>query len=136
MRLGMALLAVAVLSGCGEQAYIQYQGRDAQTALECQAGYEAAKDAADNTVVAVPNNGAGLLAVVLTAGVINGSRESAYEQCLARVAILQPGGVTGAAPAPLQSMGAGTVAPVATRPAGCTPGAGPFQGGTGYCIGR
>jgi hypothetical protein len=129
----LAIAALAVLSGCGESAYIQYQGRDAMTALECQAGYEAAKDRASGTVVAVPNTGAGIAAIVLAAGVLNGSREAAYERCLSRVATLPPGSATGLTTPASQSFGS---SPPATRPVGCASGSGPFQGGTGYCVGR
>jgi hypothetical protein len=134
MRWGPVILAAAVVSGCGERAYIDYQGREALTALECQAGYEAAKDRGSNTTVVVPNNGAGLAAIILASGIVSGNIEAAYERCLSRVATLPPGTQPASGTAPLQSTGGAL--PAAVRPSGCAAGASPFQGGTGYCVGR
>jgi hypothetical protein len=131
-----SVLALALLAGCGERAFIQYQGRDAQTALECEAGYAAAKEQASNTPVVVPGGAAGLVAVALTAGAIGANRDEAYRQCLARVANLPQGGIGAPAGAPLQSTPAVQRPAAITPSSGCVPGAGPFQGGTGYCIGR
>jgi hypothetical protein len=136
MRWRLAIAAAAALAGCGERAFIQYQGRDAQTALECDAGYEAAKEQASSTPVVVPGGAAGLVAVALTAGAIGANREEAYRQCLARVATLPTGSVGATSASPAQSFNTASPAPVAPRPDGCAAGAGPFQGGTGYCVGR
>ncbi len=94
---GAALVAL-VLMGCAEQDIMPYQGRVAQTALECQAAYEGAKERQSSTPVYTPgvSLGASIIGNAIGKGMVSGMTESQYKSCLARVANIQPG--TAAAP--------------------------------------
>ncbi|MBN8632850.1 MAG: hypothetical protein J0L76_18615 [Rhodobacterales bacterium] len=120
----VVLLPVIGLLGCGEAAYLSYQGRPAETALECEAAYEAAQDRSRN--VPVGTDRGSLIGAALGRGMVEASMKSAYDQCLARVATLPGGGsrVTAASPR----------ASTTARGPSCEAGGGVLQGGTGYCM--
>jgi hypothetical protein len=120
----IAVLApLVVLVGCGEAAYLSYQGRPAETALECKAAYEEAKDRSRN--VSVGTDRGSLIGAAIGRGIVESSVNSAYNECLARVSALPGGGMSTKVPA-------ATVAPKGVT-SGCSRGGGVMQGGTGYC---
>jgi|GEM_PF-1807745 len=135
-------LPVFALFGCAEQDVLKYQGRPAQTALECEAAYQAArKDQASTPAYA--NSGASLLGAAIGRGIVHGMTDSHFKACLARVASIDPLASAASPPAVAAPVGAapdGVAQSVTvTKPAptpGCVPGGGVMQGGTGYCIGN
>jgi hypothetical protein len=118
----LVLAPLVVLVGCGEAAYLSYQGRPAETALECEAAFEEAKARPNYSI---PSNGAELIGAAIGRGIAEGAMNSAYEQCLARVSALPGGGVSTKLPA--------ATAPSPGPSSGCSRGGGVMQGGTGYC---
>lgn len=115
------------LAGCGEQVLSTVP---ATSAAECQAQYAAAQGRSRNAAMPVPANGAGLLGAAIGRGIAEGSIDSAYRACLARVGGAAP--VT-AATAPLSAT-VQTTAPVVAG-ASCS-GSAVLQGGAGYCVAR
>lgn len=119
----VVLAPLVVLLGCGEAAYLSYQGRPAETALECKAAYEEAQNRPN--YASVQTTGAGLIGAAIGRGIAEGALTSAYEGCLARVSALPGGGVSTKVPA-------ASVSSPGPTPR-CDSGGGVFQGGTGYC---
>ena len=102
LRRGSALVMLALaLPGCAEQDIMPYLGRVAQTALECQAAYEGAKERQSSTVVYAggASLGAAIIGNAIGKGMVSGMTASQYKSCLARVANTPLG--TAAAPAPV-----------------------------------
>ncbi len=116
------LVPVLCVVGCGESAYLSYQGRPAETALECKAAYEEAQARPNYSI---PSNGAELIGAAIGRGLAEGALNSAYDECLARVSALPGGGQSTALPS--------SRAPASVPTSGCTRGGGVMQGGTGYC---
>lgn len=114
------------LAGCGEQVLSTVP---ATSAAECQAQYAAAQGRSRNASISVPANGAGLLGAAIGRGIAEGSIDSAYRACLARVG----GAASVNATAPLSAT-VQTTAPVVVG-APCSGGA-VLQGGAGYCVAR
>ena len=142
-RVGTALLASALLlSACAEQQVLVYQGRPAQTALECEAAYREARQRGGYTPA--PSTGAGLAGAALGRGIARGIIDSSYRSCLARVAGTAPDATVVAVPATTTVTTVTKVrrtAPVAVvrtpvRAPACYPGAPVLIGGTGYCTGQ
>lgn len=119
----LLIAPLVVLTGCGEAAYLSYQGRPAETALECKAAYEEAQARPNYSV---PTTGAELIGAAIGRGLAEGALNSAYDECLARVSALPGGGVSTSVPAM-------STRPTVTTGSQCASGAGPLQGGTGYC---
>lgn len=138
MRLLVCLAGCAVFaSACTEQEILRYQDRPAETALECQAAYQAAKQRG-NGQSATYSGGASALGASIGRGLAKGMIESSYRQCLARVANSGDGAAT---PAPSDSARARVEAELrqtqtANRPVGCPRDASVFYGGTSYCVGQ
>ncbi|MCB6178510.1 hypothetical protein LHP98_10240 [Rhodobacter sp. Har01] len=129
------VLQVLALTACSEKDFLQYQGRPAQTALECKAAYEAAKDRSASA--GNYSSGASALGTLIGKSMVRGMTESHYNACLARVAALQPGTSTGmAAPSASEPMSGSAAAPRPVQSGGCSAGGGVMQGGTGYCFGN
>jgi hypothetical protein len=139
---GAGLLA---LSGCAEQTVLSYQDRPAETAAECEAAYQQARRRGQG-YTPYQSGGAGVLGAAIGKGLARGIIESAYSQCLARVAAEAPvaasgGGAVDASygTAPIRGYDARPAAPVQRDPvapaAGCVKGRGVMQGGTLYCPG-
>ena len=121
MRL-VVVLAGLVLAGCSETEILQYQGRPAESALECQAAYEEARSR--RAGVDYSSQGS-LIGSAIGSGLVKGITESAYKSCLARVAALPGGGTTAvASPVPQAS-------PIVRTQ--CNKRGGVMQGGSGYC---
>jgi hypothetical protein len=139
MRLAVAGAMVCVfgLSACTEQDILRYQDRPAQTALECEAAYQAARQRGSSTYVS-HSSGASVAGAALGRGIAKGMIESAYRNCLARVAnepaLSRPTVVeadTGTTYRPR--------AAVQPQPPGsgyCPANAGVLHGGTQYCVRR
>ena len=122
----MGSLSLMLLTGCGEAAYLSYQGRPAETALECRAAYQEAQSRGAN--VSTGNTRGALIGAAIGRGLVKGATESAYNQCLARVSA-NPAAVGGILP-----RGAAPSPRVVSEQSGiCAPGSGPFRGGSGYC---
>jgi hypothetical protein len=118
----MVLAPLVVLVGCGEAAYLSYQGRPAESALECKAAYEEAQRRPNYNI---PTTGAELLGAAIGRGLAEGALNAAYDECLARVSALPGGGQSTALPS--------SRAPASVPTSSCTRGGGVMQGGTGYC---
>ncbi len=129
--IGLGTVALAALTGCGEQAILKYQGRPAMTALECKAAYEEARRRP------APVNYSSTGAAVGTAigsGIAKGMISSAYDACLARVASLRPSADlspahVAAAPAPRTGRYPQTEPYLSMWGRECVPGYGSYQGG-------
>jgi hypothetical protein len=129
------VLPVLALTACSEKDVLQYQGRPAQTALECKAAFEAAKDRSASA--GNYSSGASALGTLIGKSMVRGMTESHYNACLARVAALQPGASTGtAAPSASAPMPSSAPAPRPVQSVGCSAGGGVLQGGTSYCFGN
>jgi hypothetical protein len=136
LRFGVPLLVVTALVGCSEVDNMPYQGRFAQTALECDAAYQGSRQRQNQPQAYTGGGMASLFATSMAKGMVKGMTESQYNSCLARVAGLNP-----AAPAAPKAVAAesGYAAPAARPPLnspGCAAGGGVMQGGAGYCIGN
>lgn len=118
----LVLAPLVVLFGCGEAAYLSYQGRPAETALECKAAYEEAQRRPNYSV---QTSAAGLVGAAIGRGIAEGAMNAAYDECLARVSALPGGGKSTSLPASRPR------APAPTS--SCSNGGGVMQGGTGYC---
>lgn len=132
LRGGLVLLAVALM-GCAEQDIMPYQGRVAQTALECQAAYEGARERNSSSPVYTPgvSIGASIIGNAIGKGMVAGMTESQYKTCLARVANTVPGAAAPAtAAAPVAAPAAKPA--VSTIPTGRRPCRNTMVGGDGY----
>lgn len=85
----LVVMSGLALAGCAEQDILRYQDRPAQTAEECRAAYEAAKQRG-SAASAGYSGGASALGASLGRGLAKGITESAYRNCLARVANMAP----------------------------------------------
>jgi hypothetical protein len=85
--LSIALIAPVALVACGEQQV--FHGPPAQSADECRAQYDEARQRSRSTYVHSTTS-AEAAGVAIGRGLAKGMMESAYKQCLARVA--QAGG--------------------------------------------
>lgn len=138
MRLCASLaVCAALVAGCTEQRLLTYQGRPAQSALECEAAYQAALDRSD-TVSVDYSSGTSVAAAGMAVSFARGMQKSAYRNCFARVANLPNGSgarVTTIAPQPGAPMPVRRERqPVAVpRDAGCPPGVSGLYGGTLVC---
>lgn len=113
IRGGSVLVALALI-GCAEQDLMPYQGRVAQTALECDAAYQGAKQRQSSTPV-YASSGASMLGAAIGKGMVSGMTESQYKTCLARVANIVPG--TAAASSPSTAAPAVPTAVAPAKPA-------------------
>ncbi len=130
MKCAISLAVCAgFLVGCSEQDMLQYQGRPAQTALECEAALEGRRQNTPYTYVD-HSNGASVLGASLGKSIVRGMEKSAYRACLGRVANLPGAPVPAAAPV---RTGPATV-PV-YESAGCPPGVRGMYRGTMMCHG-
>lgn len=129
-----------MLMSCAEQDLLSYQGRQPQSALECDAAFQEARRR--GSYQPAPTTSAGALGAAIGKGIGTGMIKSAYEQCLARVAALspQPGygaapvtPVTGATPDYRAAVVTST-APVSGSAPGCGRYSAPLMGGGGYCV--
>ena len=131
---GLAVCTL-VVTGCSEQEILRYQDRPAQTALECEAAYQAARKRGSSTYVNT-SSGASLAGAAIGRGLAKGMVDSAYRSCLARVA-------QGASPAtsvPVEVAGGKdyrqAITPQTPRPVACPAHAGVIYGGSQYCTGQ
>jgi hypothetical protein len=138
--IGVALCGFT-LTACSEQEVLRYQDRPAETALECEAAYQAARQRGNNQYMNT-SSGASFLGASLGRGLAKGIVESSYKQCLARVA--DSGGEptqtnaaeTRAASARAQIEAELRATPLDSRPATCPANAPVVYGGTQYCVRR
>ena len=136
MRLwaGLAVCAMGV-SACSEQQILRYQDRPAETALECEAAYQAARKRGSGTYVNY-SSGASVTGAAFGLGIAKGMIDSAYRNCLARVA-----GNASPTAAPVAVVDADRNYRKAVEPQyqpvmGCPAGANVIHGGTQYCTAR
>lgn len=85
--LSIALIAPLALVACGEQQV--FHGPPAQSADECRAQYDEARKRSRSAYIRTTTT-AEVAGVAIARGFVGGVMESAYKQCLARVA--QTGG--------------------------------------------
>lgn len=137
---GAALCGFA-LTACSEQEVLRYQDRPAQTALECEAAYQAARQRG-NSQYGNTSSGASFLGASLGRGLAKGIIESSYKQCLARVAnSAGEAAQTKVAESRAVNARAQVEAELrersgATRPVACPANAPVVYGGAQYCVRR
>lgn len=124
-----------ILSACTEQEILRYQDRPAETALECEAAYRAARQRGNSAYVDT-SSGASVLGAALGKGMAKGMIESAYRNCLARVAnAVEPSNVSVVEVEPVRNYRR-AIEPQEHRPVACPANSNVLYGGTQYCLKR